>query len=330
MSTGLIGGCLLLAGCTSSEPDTETDSEPEVESSEHEEETDDSDAEDEGLDFDFTEEDLWRAEKENHEDNADFDTGGDTAYELAKNAYDETKDLTNYDQFQDVLLTTLYTTIKTLGENVSTDSSTLTRAGASAVNLVIQEDLEENYEELDIRMMSMNHDNHGYTQVASTHHPLTTVDSNAPIVGPAEEAPLDERDTRDPISRFTDKDFYEVDESDRSTYRGFPKAVYSGEGKLYVGLDPSVLEDYYDEAVFAADGDVWMGPVREAVATLSTMIDTDYFENAEAVGIHTAPTGLPEIEEFDSFDDYVETLVADHIDKYGSIESFRENVLEPQ
>jgi len=180
--------------------------------------------------------------------------------------------------------------------------------------------------------MPLTNDGHGYTQVASTHHPLTTVDSNEPIVGPTQDAPLDERNTRDPISRFVDQDFEDVDEMERSTYRGFPKSVYSsnGDGKLYVGLDPGVLDDYYDQAVFAEDGELWMGPVREAVATLSTMIERDYFGNAEAVGLNTAPDELSEINEFESFDKYAEDIVENHIDKYETIDSFREEVLEPQ
>ena len=288
--------------------------------------------ENEGLNLGFDENDMWQKETQFYEQNADFDTGGDTAYQIAKNAFDENADLTDYNDFQDVFINTLNTTIGTLAENISTDSSSLTRAGSAAVNLVIQEELKENeaYEDFNAKIINGGVPGHGSFYIVSTHHPAQTADSNTNNIGKIQNKPLQGRNNpvRDPVAEFKNKDFNEVDESDRSTYRGFPESVYTGKGKLDVGIDPSVIDDFYDEAVFAEDGELWMGPVKEAVATLSYMMEEDYFEDTNAVAITTRPTELPEISEFKNFNLYAEELVTNHMDQYETADSFRENMTE--
>ena len=324
-----------VAGCID-EP--ETSSEPV--------DTDESETSDEqqsqGLQLNFTWNDILQAETQFYEGQATYHFGNadQTALEKADPTHIQNADLTNYNEFQNALVTTLNEIVHYLGNHTSSDSSVTTSEASAATNLILQEELENNqtYQEqgLDIKMMPLGNDGHGYTQVASTHHPLTTVDSNAPAVGQPHERPLERQrnvEVRDPISRFIDQDFHEVDELERSTYHGFPSDIYSkgSESSRHIGFDTTVIDDYYDNAIFSGDREgreLWMGPVREAVGTIRTLWDQDFFDE-DYIAISSSPSDLPSVENHETFSLYAQDLVENHTDRYNETDEMREAVLEP-
>jgi len=339
-AAGLTAG---VAGCTDTAADdpaesSETTSNETTSNQTDEVEADDDDesAQEDGLDIDFTWEDIEQAELDHYE----RATRVEEALEVADKTRLENVDLLDYDEFQDVLLTTVNEIVHHFGESMDQDSSTTASTAAPAVNMILNDVLEENEayqdEGLQIKMMPLTNDGHGYTQVASTHHPLTTVDSNAEAVGKPEERPLEEQrnvEVIDPISRFVDQDFEDVDELRRSTYHGFPSDIYSKgtDSSAHTGFKSSIIDSYYEEAIFTEEQEgreLWLGPVRQAVGTLRALWDEDYFEK-EYIAISSPPSELPTIEEHENFDSYTETLIKDHIEKYAETHKMREAVLEP-
>ena len=332
---GMTGG---LAGCL----DSDSSSVDEPETSSEPVDTDESETGDEqesqGLQLNFTWNDILQAELDYYERRQRMPGVGDgtEALQHKDRSFLENANLLNYNEFQNALVKTTNNLIHhTLGDKVSHDSSSLTGGASAAINIAIQEELENNqtYQEqgLDIKMIPLGNDGHGYTQVASTHHPLTTVDSNTPIAGPTEEAPLDERNTRDPISRFIDQDFHEVDELERSTYTGFAHRIYSmsGDANRDVGFDSSIIDELYDQAIFSEDGSLLMGSLRSAVGTLEFMREEGHFDDYAGVSIMSAPDELPRRQEHDDFSKYAEELVDDHVKGFESDASFEESILQP-
>jgi len=324
-ATGITGG---LAGCADN---TEPEPEPTNKTNETEDTT--QQKEDQGLNIDFTWNDILQAEQEHYHST----TGSSRGLEVADKTRIEDANLLDYDEFQEVLLTTVNEIVHDFGEGRDQDSSTAQSRASAAVNIILNDVLEDNEtyqeEDLQIKMMPLTNDGHGYTQVASTHHPLTTVDSNEPIAGPTQEAPLERRNTQDPIANFTDQDFEDVDELRRSTYHGFPSDIYSKgtESSRHIGFNTSVIDDYYDNAIFSGDREgreLWMGPVREAVGTIRTLWDQDFFDE-DYIAISSSPSNLPSIENHETFSLYAQDLVENHTDKYNETDEMREAILEP-
>ena len=323
-----------VAGCID-EP--ETSSEPV--------DTDESETGDEqesqGLQLNFTWNDILQAELDYYERRQRMPGVGDgtEALQHIDRSFLENANLLNYNEFQNALVKTTNDLIHhTLGDKVSHDSSSLTGGASAAINIAIQEELENNqtYQEqgLDIKLIPLGNDGHGYTQVASTHHPLTTVDSNAPAVGQPHERPLERQrnvEVRDPISRFIDQDFHEVDELERSTYTGFAHRIYSmsGDANRDVGFDSSIIDELYDQAIFSEDGSLLMGSLRSAVGTLEFMREEGHFDDYAGVSIMSAPDELPRRQEHDDFSKYAEELVDDHVKGFESDASFEESILQP-
>ena len=192
---GMTGG---LAGCL----DSDSSSVDEPETSSEPVDTDESETGDEqqsqGLQLNFTWNDILQAETQFYERQATYHFGNadQTALEKADPTHIQNADLTNYNEFQNALVTTLNEIVHYLGNHTSSDSSVTTSEASAATNLILQEELENNqtYQEqgLDIKMISYANSGHGYTLVPSTEHELTLVDSNTDNVGPATKTRHDE------------------------------------------------------------------------------------------------------------------------------------------
>jgi len=327
-----------LAGCTdNSSPGTTPTPEPSPEPSNNnstQTTEEEPEVENEGLNLGFDENDMWQKETQFYEQNADFDTGGDTAYQIAKNAFDENADLTDYNDFQDVFINTLNTTIGTLAENISTDSSSLTRAGSAAVNLVIQEELKENeaYEDFNAKIINGGVPGHGSFYIVSTHHPAQTADSNTDNIGKIQDKPLQGRNNpvRDPMAAPYGKEFEELSREEQIDLHAFPTRVYStgGNKRSKIAFGDAFIDELQD-LIYTSDGaNLLMNEVRDAVATTRFMLEEGYFENEgyEAVRIDTEPSNLIAIDDYQQFDDYAEDLLDNHVTPYRSVKKLEEEV----
>jgi len=190
-AAGLTAG---VAGCTDTAgDDPDASSDPTTDETDEVEGDDDEPEQEEGLDLAFTWDDIEQAELDHYHST----TGSSRGLEVADKSRIENADLLDYDEFQDTLLKTVNEIVHDFGEGRDQDSSTANQKASAAINIILQEELETNEryqsEGLDIKMMPLTNDGHGYTQVASTHHPLTTVDTNAPAVGQPHERPLEEQ-----------------------------------------------------------------------------------------------------------------------------------------
>ena len=323
-----------VAGCID-EP--ETSSEPV--------DTDESETGDEqqsqGLQLNFTWNDILQAETQFYERQATVvPTGSDkTALEAANPNHIQNADLTDYNEFQDALVTTLNEIVHYQGERTDGDSSSMTGSASAATNLILQEELENNetYQEqgLDIKMIPLGYSGHGYTQAASTEHELTLVDSNTENVGPATERPLQDRrnsGAQDYVGQFSmDKLIGNDYEAllNRNRYIGFPINIYqsNGDGREDIRITLDNVEEFYENAVLADNG-LFMGPVRDSVATLATMNENNYF-NDEYIAITSAPTELPSREDYETLGEYAEELTENHIEVFDSPSEFEEITMAP-
>jgi len=295
--------------------------------------TEDDTTEEKGLDIDFTWEDIKQAELDHYESA----TRVEEALEVADETRIENADLLDYDEFQDVLLTTVNEIVHHFGESMDQDSSTTASTAAPAVNLILNDLLEQNerYQEegLQIKMMPLTNDGHGYTQVASTHHPLTTVDSNAEAVGKPEERPLEEQrnvEVRDPISRFVDKDFEDVDEFERGSYQAIVLQTYSKgtDSSRNIGIDSEVIDEYHDEVIFGGERELIFEAIRPAIGTMRLLLDEEYTDK-EALMITSSPADLPKIDDYDDLNQYGEELLENHLEEYDDRDELIEQAFTP-
>ena len=332
-----VGGVTLvgLAGCTgdSSEPD------PEPESDQSEQPATDSDSETEdGLQLDFTAKDMWEKETQYHETQATYHFGNadQTALEKANPNHIKNADLTNYNEFQNALVTTLNEVVHYLGDHTSSDSSVTTGEAAAATNLILQQELQENYDNLQVRMMQRG-GGHGYTLTASTDHELTMADSNTDNVGPAKERPLQDRrnsNASDPIAQFSEDKIIGDDYRslrNRITYQSFTDSIYAnrGDGRKKVRVELDKLSDFYNEAILTESGELHLGPVRDTMATLINMHEHNHFQDQEYTAITSTPSELPTLEQYETLDEYAEELTDNHIEIFDSEDEYEEATMAP-
>jgi len=324
-------GATLTAGIAGCADNNNLNSEPDNQNNTSSTSEEQPEPEDKGLDIDATWSDIEDAEIEAYE--------GTPLFNEALNGMDKSfirnSDLTNPDEFQEAISNSVYNTVEeTLGESRSQASSALMRSGAAAVNYVLQQEIQENpdYTDFNAKVINGGVSGHGFGYAVSTESPIIVVDSNTRYSGTVDEEPLQNRNDniKEPLAEFIDKEFEEVEDSNKSTYRGFPKSIYSmeGDGKLYVAIDPDVIDEYYDKAIFADDCELWLGPVRDAVGTLSYMVEEDYFEPSEAVSLTISPEDLPHTDDFEEFDQYAAELL-EGVEEYDSVDNFRQEALQP-
>lgn len=328
-----VGGVTVvgLAGCTgdSSEPD------PEPESDQSEQPATDSDSETEdGLQLDFTAKDMWEKETQYYESSAKHHGINENAAEIADQSHIENADLTNYNEFQTALVRTLNEVVHYLGEQTTSDSSVMTSEGAAATNLILQQELEENYDSFDAIMLSHGSSGHGYTLNLSTDHELTMADSNTDNVGPAKDRPLQNRrnsGAEDPIPQFSEDkligDDYEA-QINRLRYQRFTNSGYRthsrDEWSDKIRFDLEKLPSFYEEAVLSENGQLYMENVRPAIATLANMHEHDHFSDDEYVSVISTPSELPTLQDYESLDAYAEELTDNHIEIFDSEDEYEE------
>jgi len=336
-----VGGVTLvgLAGCTgdSSEPD------PEPESDQSEQQATDSDSETEdGLQIDFTAQDMWEKETQYYESSAKH-FGSDTdATEIINPNHIQNADLTNYQEFQTALVNTLNPLVKELNQrdNPEKDSSAKTGQAAAATNLILQQELEENYDNLDIKVLDRNASAHGYTLSFSTDHELTLADSNTDNVGPAKDRPLQNRpdgnELNDPIPQFSEDKLIGDDyaaQINRLRYQRFTTSPYhshsSDEWRDKIRFDLEKLPSFYEEAVLSENGQLYMKNIRPAIATLANMHEHNHFSNEEYISITSTPLELPTLQEYETLDEYAEELTDNHIEMFDSEEEYEEITMAP-
>ena len=331
-----VGGVTVvgLAGCTgdSSEPD------PEPESDQSEQPATDSDSETEdGLQLDFTAKDMWEKETQYYESSAKHHGINENAAEIADQSHIENADLTNYNEFQTALVRTLNEVVHYLGEQTTSDSSVMTSEGAAATNLILQQELEENYDSFDAIMLSHGSSGHGYTLNLSTDHELTMADSNTDNVGPAKERPLQDRrnsNASDPIAQFSEDKIIGDDYRslrNRITYQSFTDSIYAnrGDGRKKVRVELDKLSDFYNEAILTESGELHLGPVRDTMATLINMHEHNHFQDQEYTAITSTPSELPTLEQYETLDEYAEELTDNHIEIFDSEDEYEEATMAP-
>ena len=277
---------------------------------------------------------MWEKETQYYKNRSSRDINGTKPIDATPTKHLQNANLKNTTEFENALIKTLNTGIHTVAENVDHDSSSLTGGVAAATNLILQQELEKNYDSFDAIMLSHGSSGHGYTLNFSTDHELTMADSNTDNVGPAKDRPLQNRrnsGAEDPIPQFSEDkligDDYEA-QINRLRYQRFTNSGYRthsrDEWSDKIRFDLEKLPSFYEEAVLSENGQLYMENVRPAIATLANMHEHDHFSDDEYVSVISTPSELPTLQDYESLDAYAEELTDNHIEIFDSEDEYEE------